>query len=137
LGLEKISGISDVNERLWLPFNAPLIHLSRLRFANDTPIIYVETFLSFEKFEKLMNVDFSANSLYDSIYRLYGIYVDRMRREIKAATAPKKEADLLRLTKNKAICLVRTLAFADNAPVEFSIGRYSGELTKFSVDIFR
>jgi GntR family transcriptional regulator len=137
LGLEKIPAIGDVNECLDIPLNAGLIHLIRLRFANDMPIVYVETFLPFERYEKLMDVNFNANSLYDSIQKLYGTCVDRMRREIKAVTARKNERDLLKLTRNKAICLVKTWAFSNNIPVEFSVGRYSGDLTKFSVDIFR
>jgi GntR family transcriptional regulator len=137
LGIKKIPAVGDVNEKLGISLDAPLICLSRLRFANDTPIVYVETFLQFEKYSKLMDVDFGVNSLYDSIHRLYGVYVDRMRREIKAASARKNEAELLHLAKDRAICLVKTLAFSNNVPVEFSIGRYSGDFTKFSVDIFR
>jgi GntR family transcriptional regulator len=137
LDLRKLSGPGEANERLGISLDAPLIYLSRLRFAEGVPIIYVETFLPFEGYEKLMDVNFNDNSLYDTLEKICEIKISKVRREIEAASAHKKDAELLQITRNKPICFVKTLAYSNDIPVEFSIGRYRGDFNKFSVDIFR
>ncbi|MDR2606809.1 MAG: GntR family transcriptional regulator [Treponema sp.] len=137
LGLERLNGPHEANERLNLPLSAALIRLSRLRWANDTPLVYVETFLPFDRYRALMDVDFRTTSLYQSLDNLCHVRVNKVRREIEAVNARKKEAKLLQIAQNKALILVKTVAYSedDSLPVEFSIARYRGDRNKFSVDI--
>jgi GntR family transcriptional regulator len=135
--LEKLTGPHEANEKLELPLDAPLIYLSRVRLADRVPLVYVETFLPYEPYQKLMEIDFTVNSLYQSLEKFYHVRVNRVRREIEAINARRREAELLQITKNKALILVRTVASSDDTlmPVEFSIARYRGDRNKFSVDI--
>jgi GntR family transcriptional regulator len=135
--LEKISGPHEANERLFLPLDAPLIYLSRVRSVDTVPLVYLETFLPYDSFDKLMLVDFKTNSLYDSLEKLYQIRVNRVRREFMAINARQREAELLQIARNKAISLVKTVGFSGETPVEFSIARYRGDVNQFSVELFR
>ena len=139
LNLEMINGPHEANERLSLPLDAPLICLSRVRSIDTVPHVFVETFLPFEKYKELLQIDFTANSLYDSLEKMYHIRVNRVWREFVAVNAKKKEADFLNTTKNAALILVKTVAYSSGAPdpVEFSIARYRGDLSKFSVEVSR
>jgi GntR family transcriptional regulator len=137
--MKKSHGNTEANERLTLSLDAPLIYLCRLRSVDDVPLVYLETFLPFDQYYKLMDVDLTVNSLYDSLEKLYRIRVNRVHREIEAINAPRKEAKLLQIATNRALNLVKTIAYADevSAPVEFSIARYRGDLNKFSVEVYR
>jgi GntR family transcriptional regulator len=137
--LSKLTGPHEANERLALSLDAPLLYLVRLRSVNDMPVVYLETFLPYEKYERLMNIDFNTLSLYDSLEKIYKVRVNRVRREIEAINAPKKEAELLNVAKNTALNLVKTVAYSDPSPnpVEFSIARYRGDINKFSVELYR
>ena len=139
LALEKINGPIEANERLSLPLDAPLICLSRVRSVDTVPLVYVETYLPYDEYKDLMQVDFTANSLYDSLEKLYHRRVNWVRREFVAVNAHQKEAELLQIARNKAICLVKTVAYFDGSPnpVEFSIARYRGDMNKFSVELSR
>ena len=139
LKLKKINGPHEANERLSLSLKDPLIYLSRLRSVDCVPLVYVETYLPYADYKELLKVDFSANSLYDSLERIYKKRVNRVRREFEAVNAGKNDAELLQITRNKAICLVKTVAFFDDlaSPVEFSVARYRGDLNKFSVELTR
>jgi len=139
LRLEKIKGPHEANERLSLPLSAPLINLSRLRSVDGIPLVYVETYLPYNEYEDLLQVDFTVNSLYDSLEKLYHRRVNRVRREFIAINARQKEAELLQISRNKAVCLVKTVAYSSNFPnpVEFSVARYRGDLNKFSVELTR
>jgi len=136
---EKIDGPHEANERLALPLDAPLIYLSRVRSVDTTPLVYVETFLPYNEYERLLEVDFTENSLYDSLEKLYGIRVSSVRREFVAVNARPKEAELLRIARNNALIQVKTVAHSSATPnpVEFSIARYRGDLNKFTVELSR
>jgi GntR family transcriptional regulator len=139
LSIKKITGNPDAAQHLGLSANDALLYLARLRFIDKTPLVYVETFIPFEPYKKLMDVDLSANSLYDSLEKIYRVRVNRVVRKIEAVNAAAKETRLLKIARNKAISLVRTVGFSDEAsgPVEFSIARYRGDLNKFTVEIRR
>ena len=137
--LEKFNGPHEANERLSIPLEASLIYLSRVRSVDKVPLVYVETFLPYEEYKKLMQVDFAENSLYDSLEKECNKRVNRVWREFFAINANQKEAELLQTTRNKALIMVKTVAYSSNSPnpVEFSIARYRGDLNKFSVEVSR
>jgi len=137
--LEKIAGHHEANERLSLPLDAPIIYLSRVRSVDAVPLVYVETYLPYEEYKDLMRVDFTVNSLYESLEKLYHRRVSRVRREFVAGNALQKEAELLQIVRNKAICLVKTVAYSNSfpTPVEFSVARYRGDINIFSVELSR
>ena len=137
--LDKIKGPLEANERLSISLDAPLIYLSRVRSVDAVPLVYVETFLPYDEYKELMKVDFRVSSLYDSLEKMYNKRVNRVRREFVAVSAQKKEAELLQTTRNKALLLVKTVAYSGDAlnPVEFSIARYRGDLNKFNVEVSR
>ena len=136
---EKVAGPHEAKVRLAVPLDSPLIYLSRVRSIDKTPLVFVETYLPYDEYKDLMNVDFTVNSLYDSLEKLYKKRVNRVKREFIAANARNNDAKLLHIARNKAICLVKTVAYSISSPnpVEFSIARYRGDLNKFSVELSR
>ncbi|MCL1929359.1 MAG: GntR family transcriptional regulator [Treponema sp.] len=137
LKLEKINGPHEANEKLSIPISGPLLYLSRVRSVDKVPLVYVETFLPYDLCSKLMSVDFCENSLYDSLEKVYQRRVDRVLREFMAVNAHQREAELLQISRNKAIILVKTVAFSGNTAFEFSIARYRGDMNLFNVELFR
>ena len=132
------AGNRRASEALNLPINAPLIHLSRLRFGNDDPIVWVETYIPYNQFPQMLEQDYYRFSFYERMEALYGLRVSRVTREIEAVNANRQEADLLDIEMEKALCLVRTLGFTeDGQPVEYSVARYRGDRNKFSIELYR
>jgi GntR family transcriptional regulator len=138
LELAKVAAIPRVNDRLGLPLSAPLVALARLRSADAVPVVYVETYLPFDQFGGLLNADLERASLYQTLEGDYGARVSRVTRQIEAVAARKSEADLLQVALGSPICLSRTVAYTDSpGPVEYSIARYRGDMTRFSIELYR
>jgi len=139
LALEERVDFPAANNQLSIPPGAPLIALHRRRYADEVPIVLVETYLSLEDYPKFLNVDFCNKSLYDSFEELYDLRITRVIRELEAVNARRSEAELLKITRNKAITLVKTVGFAEGLPnpVEYSVAKYSGEMNKFYVELKR
>ena len=139
LALEEIPGNPDCNTHLEMPLDRTLIHLCRVRYADDTPMVYLDTYLPAQQYQKLLKVDFTVASLYDELERIYGVRVSNAIREIEAVPARKKEAEYLEIPTNRPICFVRTVSYVvgRSKPIEYSLARYRGDRTKFEVQTFR
>lgn len=138
LALKTVEGIEHINNRLLLDPQEKLIYLSRIRYANDEPVVYLETYIPYSKFPELLSEDFENQSLYSLLEQKYNSRVVRATREIEATIATSQEKSLLKMNKNLAICLVKTVAYASGEiPVEYSVARYIGERNKFTVELVR
>jgi len=139
LALEKIPPFPKANEILGLPIDEPLLLLTRLRFADDVPIVLADTYLPYSQYLGLLNYDFEATSLYEVLEQEYGIYISRVVREIEAVTARRKETELLQCSPNQALILARSLAYTagQSDPIKYSIARHRGDINTFSVEVYR
>ncbi|HEY5562965.1 MAG TPA: GntR family transcriptional regulator [Clostridiaceae bacterium] len=138
IALKTIKGIETINSKLGLSLEAKLIYLARVRYSQEAPLVYLETYLSYDKYQNLLFEDFTLGSLYSILEVKYNTRIVRAEREIEAVLTKGVEARLLDMKKNSAICLVKTLAYSNGgAPVEYSVARYRGDRNKFTLEIIR
>jgi GntR family transcriptional regulator len=133
LRYERIPGIPAVNEKLQIDPSEDLNYLVRLCLADEEPMLISESFTQASRFEGILNYRFDDLSLYGTLEKHYNTRIDVVRREIGAANASQKDAEMLNIPKNKAICLVYNLAFDEQGrPTEYSASRYRGDKIKFT-----
>lgn len=138
LELKAVPGVEKINRRLGITSDAPLVCLRRLRFADGEPVVYLETYLPHGRFAGLLDEDFTSQSLYSLLETKYRARVVKASREIEAVLATPEEARYLRIPRNSAVCLVKTMAYlSGDVPVEYSVARYRGDRNKFSVELIR
>jgi len=138
MSFKVIKGIASVNNKLRVSEEEKLIYLARLRFANDEPIVYVETYIPYSYCPLLIHEDLSVNSLYSLLEEKFGKKVVRASRKIEAVNSNSMEAKLLNMKKGQAICLVKTLAYTDDElPIEYSVARSRGDSNEFSIELIR
>ncbi|MCB7318237.1 GntR family transcriptional regulator [Lacrimispora sp. 210928-DFI.3.58] len=138
LQIEVVNPQNMINESLGLAKTDRLILLKRLRGVDNEPIMIQQNYLSYDKFHKLLEIDFSTASLYHVLEEEYGLYIDYAHRSIQAANATSKEAQLLQINSGMAICIVTTVAYANRTtPVEYTISKYRGDRMNFGVELCR
>lgn len=138
LSLRKAPGVRQINEKLMIEPDEPLISLMRLRFGDGEPVVCVDTCMPYARYPAMLEQDFERGSLYERLESLYNTRICRVHREIEAANANRREADLLHIESGSAICLVKTIGYTEaDLPVEYSVARYRGDRNKFSIDLYR
>ena len=138
LALKKIPATEQANARLQLAQTDALIQLTRLRFANGEPVVYLDTYLPHALFADILGQNFEEHSLYERMAELHGIRVQRVQREIEAVNATHRQAEWFGVKTGKALCRVETIACAESGhPVEYSVAYYLGDRNKFSVELYR
>lgn len=133
-----VDGINEINSKLGLKDSEKLIYLSRVRYANESPVVYLETYIPYERYEKIIEQDMEVKSLYSLLEGMYNHRVNRAVRNIEAVIATNDEAKYLQIKPGAPLLLVKSNTFThNNLPVEYSIARYRGNNNKFIVELTR
>ena len=126
-----------VAEKLQIPEKSEVIYLYRKRFADDIPIVLVETYLPLEGCEFLLELDMEQESLYKNLAKREDKKIRYVKRTVEAVEATTNDVKLMNIRKGKPIQKFETTGYNDlGKPVEYSIARYRGDYNRFEVTIF-
>lgn len=138
LSKETIVAAKDITDALQLPNNAKVLHLKRLRFANNEPMVVLDTYLPSSLFPTLEQEDFITNSLYALLEQKYNCSIQSVNRTIEATLADDSTAKLLSIPKKSAVCMCTTVSYnQQETPIEYSIALYRGDRHKFSLKLVK
>ncbi|MCE7980878.1 MAG: GntR family transcriptional regulator [Caldilinea sp. CFX5] len=128
----------QVARHLGLPAATPVVHLRRLRFVQNEPIVLVSSYLPHALCPGLEQVDFRAQSLYAYLERQYGLLIARGRRRIEAVVADEQEAKLLQVPVGAPLLLLDSVSYLDdNRPLEYYHAVHRGDRSQFEVELVR
>lgn len=127
---------SEVAYQLRLQPKEMILHLRRVRYANDVALAIEESHIPLKRFPGIEAIDFSASSLYETMKNKYEVKFGWADESLQALNATTEEANLLSIAKNASLLYIsRTLVDADGVPVEFAISRYRGDRYRASVRV--
>ena len=89
------------------------IYMSRLRFANQEPVIIERNYFP-SKYAFLMEQTFDDRSLFEYLWEAYQVTVTRSDKEIEMCHATKTEAELLQVPENAPLILVKSTAYTQS-----------------------
>ncbi len=126
----------ELAERLRVQPTADVLHLRRVRLADDLALAIEDSHVPLKRFPGLEQIDFSTKSLYETIRHKYGLQPAWADEVIEALPATRDEAALLSISRNASLlCISRTLMAADDTPVEFAVSRYRGDRYRASLRV--
>lgn len=126
----------DVAKQLQLTTKDRVFHLVRQRFADEEPMVYVHTYVPYDKFKNIEEEDFSKlkTSLYDLMKNKYQMPIAYVDRSIEASIASSDLCPLLQIQEGQAVYTITTIAYnREDEPTEYSIAKYRGDRNKFSI----
>ena len=125
---------AEAAAQLGLAADAPLLHLSRLRLADNEPLAIDRLWLPFEIGEPLLDVDFSHTALYDELERSVGRRPTSGWERIRPVVPRDEDRDLLGLDGLEAVFSLQRLGLLDNRPIEWRITLIRGDRFSFMAD---
>lgn len=117
-----------------------VIHISRLRYANDLPIVYIDSFLPYETCRFILSHDLEAESLYSILDHepTGNLRVHRVTRTVFASEASPEIAEKFSMHAGGAMLTVETTAYnKDNIPVEYSLSYSPNSRNQYTFTIER
>lgn len=118
------------------PKKSPEVYkLVRLRYAENFPNVFVETYIPCELYPTLDSYDFEKCSLY-KVMKDLGNPVVSAHRSFEALAASPAVAALLDIEIGGPVILFETASRnAEKRPIEYSIARYRGSSNRFGLYI--
>jgi len=127
-----------VAEYLGIDPSRPVIHIRRLRFVKDEPIVLVTSYLPYDLCPDLVNVDLTNQSLYAYLENQCGIRIAYGRRSIEAVAANEAEAHLLQVERGAPLILLNSVSYLeDGTPIEYYHAVHRGDRSRFEVELVR
>ena len=134
LRLEPASAM--VAEGLGLAEGTPVVALSRIRLADDQPIVSETSYLPAARFKGLEQVDFSEASLYDTLITSFGVRPARARETFEPVLLHEDEAEVLGGDPGDPVLNVeRTTYDADGVIIEFCRSILRADRYRYSVEL--
>ena len=130
---------ASVSNALEIDPGDSVIHLKRLRFIDDKPLIVVDSYLPFSRFSKLLeiNEDRFVTDLYSLMREYFNLEIVRAEREVMAARMSLMDAQLLQVELWEPCFRMKGVAYdSDGQAVENFDARLSGTncLLKSSIE---
>jgi GntR family transcriptional regulator len=136
LALETIPSTKKISEELGLSPGDMVLHLHRLRFIAQIPILIVSSYLPQSLVPDMEKIDFTNKSLYQVLRSSYGLKMDRVKRGIEAVAATEKEARLLQVELGSPLLQIESTSYApDGRPVEYFLAKRRGDRTRFEFEL--
>lgn len=122
--------------RFNLSENADYLYIHRVRFADDTPIVRVETYLPYDRCAFVKDHDLNNETLYSVLDEDRSVSITRCNRVLEAVEADADDVKYLRMQRGKPVQLATTIGYnRTNEPIEFSIAHYRGDRNRFEVEL--
>ncbi len=107
-------------QKLQIPIDEELVHLKRLRLADDEPMCIEDSYWVHKYCHGILDYDFATKSLRELIAHQFGIKLMRANQMIRALNAPPDMAAVLSIKPNAALLFLERISYSqDNIAVEF------------------
>lgn len=128
---------AEVEKRLELTRGQDVFKLIRLRYADNLPNVFVESYIPCTLYPGLDSFDFNESSLYAAMDTC-GNPVMTARRRLEVIKADGAAAALLDVEAGDPLLLFHTVARdANGTAVEYSVATYRGESNSFELNVSR
>ena len=133
-----IPASDDVAAHLALQPGTPVLQIDRLRFVDSVPLVFVTTYLPYDRCPQLLSEDLTQQSLYAVLQNKYGLVIARGRRTIEAVAASDAEAHLLGVENGAPLLHLDSISYLeDGTPIEFYHALHRGDRSRFEVELIR
>lgn len=127
----------DVAKALFLGSNNKVIVVHRLRAGDGTPLIYEESYLPYDKFKGILDMDLSG-SMYKIMSEQFGVVLARSKQTISSINLDTKIAKILKIPANSAGIYIESLTFDENSiPIELLYSYHRGDKYKLEIELGR
>lgn len=134
IGLEPAG--DEVAEGLGLASGTPVVALSRVRLADEQPIVSETSYLPAARFSGLERVDFTDSSLYETLTSAYGVRPVRARETFVPVLLGPDDAEVLGGDAGDPVLSVeRTTYDADGVIIEFCRSILRADRYRYSVEL--
>lgn len=117
-----IEADSILAEKLMVSIGTPINMIARCRIVDKEPIAFEYSFTKVEDFPNMVDIDFSKNSLFETMTKKYNVDIVHAKQTLEIIYADKDVARILQVPKKTALFLFKDVSDDGNGkPIEFCV----------------
>ncbi|TDM45640.1 GntR family transcriptional regulator [Macrococcoides goetzii] len=124
-----------IHKRTGLMLNAHVFKLTRLRLANDKPLVLEYSYIPQSLAPDLDKFNFNKVSLYKTLSNEYQIQIDNAHETLEATILTKEEAELLNKKPKHIAMYIQRYAYSKGQIVEYTRSLVVGDEYKYTVEL--
>ncbi|MCU7558584.1 GntR family transcriptional regulator [Macrococcus capreoli] len=124
-----------IHKRTGLMLNAYVFKLTRLRLANEKPLVLEYSYIPQSLAPDLDNFNFNKVSLYEILSNEYQIKIDRAHETLEATILTKEEAELLNKRPKHIAMYIQRYSYSKGQIVEYTRSLVVGDEYKYTVEL--
>jgi GntR family transcriptional regulator len=114
LAFKKIEATKIQAEWLDLKNGNPVVYLKRLRYITDDPFLLIESYLPYDLFPGILEMDFTNNALFDVLDKKYQKQPFKAERNIRIIRALDEESRILKVSIGHPLLQITGLTYSTN-----------------------
>lgn len=135
LAFEQVDCDSKLAIKMGLEEGEQLYKITRLRLADDTPMLYETSYLPVRKFPDLQVEALKKQPMYTIFRDLYQVQLTKANERFRAVPTTQEEAELLQISQNEPSLLIERLTFEHETVVEYTSTIARGDKFTYSVEL--
>ena len=110
--------------------------LERVRFTNGTASSHLKTWVPYERFPGIGSYDFTIDSLYATLFKLYGVRPTRAVRTVWASAADARTAEAMELEPGSPVIRMLNIVYDEQDELmEVGIEFYLPDIQSFTFEV--
>lgn len=135
LSFEEMTIDERLADKMGLEAHDDVYKITRLRLADDEPLIYETSYLPCKTFPNLTEQELILKPMYDIFSERYNIGVTNAIERFMATTIRQAEADYLQTLENQPAMLVKRFAYHNHKLIEYTISVTRGDKFNYTVEL--
>lgn len=133
LNFEVIEANNNISKKLRMDENELVFKISRIRIADDIPMIYEITYLPYERFKGLTKEMIEENPLYEIFKNSFNTYLTSAEEVIESVLINKLESVYLETPQGQAGLRFERIAYEQMNIIEYTITIARGDKYRYRV----
>ncbi|ADO76521.1 transcriptional regulator, GntR family [Halanaerobium praevalens DSM 2228] len=130
---ETIKANAKISENLKIPLNQKVYKFTRLRLADEVPMMLETTYLPKSRFSGLTKELLSKKAMYDIFSDKYNVDFEKAEETFKATAINSREEKYLEVKKDSPAILLKRFTYENNDVIEYTVSVARGDKFRFHV----
>jgi GntR family transcriptional regulator len=135
LFFEKINCEDNIAKKMNLSENSDVYKVTRLRLADDEPMLYETSYLPVSRFENLTKNQLENKPMYEIFRESYKVTITRAMETFKAVSTRSIEAEYLQIIENTPSLMLERTTYEYDSIIEYTASIARGDKFSYTVEL--
>ncbi|KGM45986.1 GntR family transcriptional regulator [Neobacillus niacini] len=135
LFFEQIHCEDNIAKKMNLPENSDVHKVTRLRLADDEPMLYETSYLPVSRFKNLTKNQLENKPMYEIFRESYKVTITRATETFKAVSTRSIEAEYLQIIENTPSLMLERTTYEHDSIIEYTASIARGDKFSYTVEL--